>query len=390
MNDPTLPLSYARIDLTALAGNVRALKQHIGPSVELMAVVKANAYGHGATPVAQTALQHGASRLAVARTDEGVELRQAGITAPILVMGYELPARAEILVSHQLTTTVNTLEMAEALNARAVALGVKATVHLKIDTGLSRFGLMPDEAPSFAARLSSMPGLDIEGAFTHFSEADSSDPAYTRQQLATFLDTLAAMTGMGVRLRWRHAANSAAVLDLPETHLDAVRPGIALYGLNPGATQPPAVPLRPVLSLHSRVARVRELSPGVGVSYGRTFITHQPTLAALVPIGYGDGYHRLLSNRGAVLIRGQRARILGRVCMDNIIVDASDIPGVRQDDEVVLIGRQGAETLSADDVAAWAQTIHYEITTGLLPRLPRVYVGSRESGVAKPKAGSGC
>jgi alanine racemase len=370
--------TYAEIDLDAIAHNVAALKTHVGPTVEVMAVVKANAYGHGAIQVARVALESGAGRLAVARVAEGVQLRRAGLTCPILVMGYAVPDESVAVVEHGLTATVNTPEVARAVSGRAVGLGRTATVHVKVDSGMGRFGLLPEEVVPFVDEIAGLPGLDLEGIYTHFAVADLPDKTYTRQQFATFRQVLDAVERAGHRFRVRHAANSAATLDLPETHLDAVRVGIAIYGLRPSDEVEPAVPLRPALSLKSRVARLRTLPAGSSISYGRTFVTQRPTPVVLVPVGYGEGYHRLLSNRGAVLIGGRRAPIVGRVCMDQFVVDVSHIPGVAEGDEVVLIGAQGDQRITAEEIAGLAGTINYEVTTGLLQRIPRLFLRGGE------------
>jgi len=367
-------VTWAEIDLDALAHNARELKRRAGGQAELIAVVKANAYGHGVVTVARSALEAAATRLAVVRTLEGVQLRRAGIEAPILLMGYTLPSEAETIVRWRLTPTVNTWPQAEALSAAAVARGQPLPVHIKADTGMGRFGLLPEEVLPFAQALVQLPGLQLEGFYTHFSVADAADKTYTRCQFDIYRRLLARLDDAGLSIPLRHVANSAATLDLPEMALDGVRCGIALYGLRPSVEVEPTVPLRPVMSLKSRVARVRTLPAGSSVSYGRTYTTTQPTPVALVPAGYGDGYHRLLSNRGSVLIHGRRAPIAGRVCMDQFVVDVSDIPGVRQDDEVVLFGRQGEAEITADEVAGWAETINYEVTTGILPRVTRIYL----------------
>ncbi len=366
-----MSITYTAVDLDAIRHNVRALLQHT--RTRLIAVVKANAYGHGAVQVARAALQAGADRLAVARAEEGVELRAAGVRGPILVMSYTPPAFADDLVAWQLTTTINDMESAHALSAHAEAAGRIAPVHIKVDTGMGRFGLLPEEVAPFIDHITALPGLKLEGLFTHFAVADetsAASKAYTRQQLDTFCEVLQAVK---TNIQIRHAANSAAALTFPESRLDAVRVGIALYGLRPNAAVQPPVALRPALALKSRVARVRTLPPGASISYGRTYTTRHPTPVALVPAGYGDGCHRLLSNRGAVLIRGQRAPIVGRVCMDQFVVDVTHIPGVQRDDEVVLIGAQGEARITAEEVAGWAETINYEVVTSLLPRAKRVY-----------------
>ncbi len=366
--------NYALIDLDAIAHNVAALKQRVGSGTELWAVVKANAYGHGIVPVARTALSAGATRLAVARIAEGVALRRAGVTAPILVMGYHTPAETEAAIAHDLTMTVNDEAFVRALAEQARDAGVQAQVHVKVDTGMGRFGRLPDELLSFLERLTHYPQLALEGLWTHFATADEADKTFARKQFAMFRYA-AFLARDKFEIPYLHVANSAAILDMPETHLDAARPGIAIYGLYPSAEVSADVALRPALTLVSHVGRVRTLPPGASVSYGRIFIAQKRTRVALLPIGYGDGVHRLLSNRGQVLIRGRRARIIGRVCMDNIMVDVTDVDGVQEEDEAVLIGRQGEDRISAEEVATCAQTINYEVTTSLLPRATRVYIG---------------
>lgn len=365
-------ITWAEIDLDALAHNVRQIRAFVGPRVEVMAVVKADAYGHGAVPVARTALAAGATRLAVHRVHEGIALREAGIDAPILVLGYVPLSAAELVVKYRLTPTVITVEMLERLNALAPE---GFPVHVKVDTGMGRYGLLPHEVLDFLAALRRFPRLRLEGLYTHFATADEADTTYLRHQWRVFQDVLTSVTAAGWSIPLRHACNSAALFALPEAHLDAVRSGIALYGMKPSLEWEPPVPLRPVLSLKSRVARVRVLPAGSSIGYGRTYITPRPQRVALVPVGYGDGYIRALSNRGQVLIRGRRCRILGRVSMDQIVVDADPVPDVGMEDEVVLIGAQGQERITAEEVAAWAGTINYEVTTLLQPRVPRFYRG---------------
>ncbi len=375
-----LPLSYVEVDLDAIAHNIRTLKTHVGPRVALMAVVKANAYGHGAVEVAQTALKHGAERLAVARAGEGIELRKAGITAPILAMSYTPPGDMDAVVAHNLTVAVTERETAEALSARAVAQGRIMPVHVKVDTGMGRFGLLPEEVVPFLNWLTTLPNLTLEGLYTHFAVADLADKTYTREQFRIFQRVAAEAQTAGHTIPLRHVANSATILDLPDMHLDAVRPGVATYGLRPSGEVPPALPLRPALAIKSHVARVRTLPAGSSISYGRTYITPRETPVALIPVGYGDGYHRLASNRGAVLINGKRAPIVGRVCMDQFVVDISLVGSVKLGDEVVLLGRQGDGYITAEEIAGWTETINYEVTTSLLPRLPRLY---RENGALR-------
>jgi alanine racemase len=371
-------VSWAEIDLDAIAFNVQAIRRQVGPDVEIMPAVKANAYGHGAVPVAKVALQAGATRLAVHRAIEGSELRQGGVDAPVLVMGYTPPEGAPLIAQFGLTASLMTLEFAQALSAAAGGLGRSLPVHIKVDTGMCRYGLMPGEVLEFARKLITLPHVSLEGIFTHFSTADSLDQTHVRRQLAVFKDVLETLHGAGIEIPLPHAANSAAIMRLPEAYFKAVRPGIAFYGMQPSAEWAPTFEIHPALTLKSRVCRVRTLPVGSGVSYGRTFITPRETVAALVPVGYGDGFHRILSNKAQVLVRGRRAPLMGRVCMDQFVVDVSDIPGVQLEDEVVLVGSQGAETLRAEEVAQLAGTINYEVTTSLLPRVARLYLRGGE------------
>ncbi len=371
LNPQEAPLTWIEVDLDAIAHNVSAIKAHVGPGVQVMAVVKANAYGHGALPAALAALHGGAQRLAVARAGEGLALRAAGIAAPILVLGYTPPQEVFQAVEAGLTLTVTEADVAARVAEAAQALGRPAAVHVKVDTGMGRFGLLPEEVVGFAQALTTHSGIVLEGLFTHFAVADAADSTYTRAQFVVFQQVLAALEGAGIAIPLRHVANSAATLALPETHLDAVRPGIAIYGLRPSGEVAPAVTLRPALALKSHVARVRTLPAGSSISYGRTYITPRALPVALVPVGYGDGYHRLLSSRGAVLINDRRCPIVGRVCMDQFVVDVSEAGAVAVGDEVVLIGAQGEDCITADEVARQAETINYEVVTGLTARPPR-------------------
>ncbi|MHC1782051.1 MAG: alanine racemase [Anaerolineaceae bacterium] len=371
-------VTWAEINLDAIAYNVKAYQKHVGPEVEVMAVVKANAYGHGAVPVAKVALAAGATRLAVHRLNEAVELRQAGLTAPILIMGYTPPEGARQVVRWGLTPSLITLEFAQALSTQASAAGVQVPVHIKVDTGMSRFGLMPSEMLDFARTLGQFPGLQLEGLFTHFATADSLDQTHVRWQLAEFTKVISTLKANRIEIPCVHAANSAAAMTLPEAHFNAVRIGIAMYGMDPSDEWPPVFKIIPALCLKSTVCRVRDLPAGAGISYGRTYVTDQPMKAALVPVGYGDGYHRILSNKASVLIHGQRAPIRGRVCMDQFVVDITHIPEVQIGDEVVLVGSQDGAVIRAEEVAKLAGTINYEVTTSLLPRVPRLYFSGGE------------
>lgn len=364
--------TYIEVDLDAIAHNVRTARQFVDPA-QVMAVVKANAYGHGAVEVAKTALENGASWLGVARVIEGAQLRQAGITAPILVMSYAVPLEMQVAVVFDLTMTVTELEVAEALSTYASRLHRSAKVHVKVDTGMGRYGLLPKEVVGFLNEIRKLPNLEIQGLYTHFSTADDPNKTYTQKQFEVFKKVAVAVEKGGYQMPMYHAANSAATMYHPETHLDIVRLGVAMYGLRPNAAVAPAFEIRPALTFKSHVARVRVLPKGASLGYGRTYVTPAEMPIALVPVGYGDGYHRMLSNRGAVLINGRRAPIVGRVSMDQIMLDVSGVGDVQAGDEVVVMGRQGREHITAEEIGAWGDTINYEVTTGLLPRVPRFY-----------------
>jgi alanine racemase len=372
MHDPTV----IEVDLAAIVRNLGAIRGHVGDGVQIMPVVKANAYGHGAVEVARVCAANGADRLAVARVAEGIALRAEGITLPINVLSYGRAAEMEAVVAHDLVPAVGEISIAQALAESAQAAGKVARLHIKVDTGMGRFGLPPDEVLPFVKLVLQMTALEIEGIFTHFGVADSveeEDRAYTRKQIETFNRVVDGLQQADIDIAIRHAANSAATMYYPDAHYDLVRPGISLYGLRPNRDLDPAFELSPALSLKSRVARVKTLPAGMGIGYGRTVITQREMPVALIPVGYGDGYHRLMSNRGAALINGIRVPIVGRVSMDQIIVDVSEAGAVQVDDEVVLLGAHGGERITADDIACWAETINYEVTTSLLARLPRIY-----------------
>lgn len=380
-------VTWAEIDLDAIAWNVNAFRRIIGDGIDIFAVVKANAYGHGAIPITQAALMAGAKRAAVHRLVEAIELRDGGIEAPILVMGYTPPAGASAVVEKRLTPSVITLEFAEALSRQAQAAGVTVPVHIKVDTGMSRYGIMPSDVVGFARELGRQPGIILEGLFTHFATADWLDQSYTLQQIEVFNQLLKELKGARINFPVVHAANSAALAVRPEAYFNAVRPGISLYGLPPSPEWSAPFELKPALTLKSRVSRVADLPAGSTVSYGRTYIATHRIRAALIPVGYADGYPRALSNRGYVLVHGQRAPVIGRVCMDQFVVDISGIENVQQDDEVVLIGQQGDETITVQELADLAGTIQNEIIASLSARVVRVYLrdGKLESATSLRK-----
>jgi len=365
----------ALIDLDAVAHNTRELKRIASPRAELMAVVKADAYGHGIREVAGTCLENGATRLGVAILDEALVLRSAGLDAPILVLGPLFPYQAETAVRSGVAATVSTPGEAAALGDAARRAGLVARVHVKVDTGMSRLGVFPDAAGAAAVeRVASTPGVEVEGIYTHFAAADEADKSHARHQFELFLGFLDGLRRRGLEFPLRHAANSAALLDMPETHLDMVRPGVLIGGIWPSAEVRRIAGLRPAMALRTSVGFVREVPAGSTVSYGCTYRTASPAVLATLPLGYCDGYKRLLSNSAEVLVHGSRAPVRGRVCMDQTIIDVSDIPAVRAGDEVIALGRQGDEEVTADDLAALAGTIGYEIVTTVGRRVARLYV----------------
>jgi alanine racemase len=369
----------AEIDLGAIRANVETACGLAGAGVEVMAVVKADAYGHGALPVAQAALEAGASWLGVAIPEEGIWLREAGIEARILVLGPAPPEQADLVVRHGLDQCVTEVGQAETLNRAARRAGQPAAVHLKVDTGMRRVGVSPAEVLPAAARLSSLDYLRLDGLMTHLAEADAEDPAFTQEQLRAFREAEAVLRGVGIRVPVRHAANSAGLVYHPEARLDLVRPGIMLYGCPPAARPRPGdPPLVAALRFRTEIVQLKDVPTGASISYGRTFVAPRPLTVATLPVGYADGLSRLLSNVGQVLVGGRRAPILGRICMDMTMVDVTGVPGVAVGDEAVLIGRQGDDEITADEHAAWQGTISYEVLCAIGPRVPRVYRATQE------------
>ncbi len=364
--------AWLEIDMEAVAGNVRALRRLIGPDVALMAVLKADAYGHGAVRVARTALNNGAAWLGVASLNEALVLREAGIDAPVLILGYTPPWEARTAVANAITVALYDLQVARALSCAANDLGLVARAHLKVDSGMGRLGLQPEEVAGFLRQAMPFPGLVIDGIFSHLATADEPDLSYVFEQQRRFEAALESAAKEGCRPRWVHMAGSAATLRLPNCRYNLVRPGIALYGLAPSPDAPLPAGMRPALQFKCQVAQVKTIPAGGSVGYGRAFRATVPTRIAVIPVGYADGFRRSPSNWGEVLVHGQRAPLVGNVCMDQAMIDVSAIDGVRTGDEVVLIGQQGGLSISAEDVAARLGTISYEVVSALLARVPRV------------------
>jgi alanine racemase len=374
---------WIEVDLDAIAHNVGVVRSLVGPRCGIMAVVKGQAYGHGAMAVARAALDAGASWLAVSRVREGSFLRSAGIDAPILVLSPVALAEISVAAKLELRVTVVKSHDAQVFSDAALVAGTTLPVHVKLDTGMSRYGVPLDEARQVARDVSNLPGLRLEGVYSHFATADEPDLTFALTQLMAFTDAVSALRAEGLGWEITHMAASAATLALEQSRLDLVRLGISLYGLYPSQQLRGRAELLPALSLHGRVARVFPLEPGQSVGYGRTFVAESPLVAALVPLGYADGLPRSHSNRGAALVNGHRVRMIGRISMDQCVVDVTGCGNVRDGDPVVLIGSQGNETIGCDEFAALSGTISYEALTSLGFRIPRVYMRSgRVVGVA--------
>lgn len=368
--------TFCLIDIRALRWNFREVRKKVGQKVKILSVVKADAYGHGAREVAKALAEAGSDAFGVTTVAEGIELREAGIRAPILILAGVYPEEIDALLQNQLTPAIGSVEMLQRLEAVARKLGGSIKFHLKVDTGMGRIGLLSSEIDSWLPELEKIRALKLEGLFSHFSQAESRNEEYTKRQLKNFLSVVERLRGAGFDPPLVHMAKSAAVMTLPDSYFTMVRPGLILYGIHPSPAMIKQIALKPVLSWRTRVLQLKRLPRGSSIGYGRTFVTKRKSLVATLPVGYADGYHRLLSNRGAVLVRGKRAPVVGRISMDLTMIDVTDIGGVEQGDEVVLLGRQGAETISADEMAQWAETISYEIFTSISSRVPRIHYSS--------------
>jgi len=364
------------VDHAALRWNLRQIREKVGSRIKILSMVKANAYGHGAAAAARTLASAGGDAFGVATLEEGVELRQAGIRAPILVLAGAYADQLEEFLTHSLIPVVHDLDTTKRLEKALQQRGSTLNVHLKIDTGMGRLGLVAAETAEWVGEVKKLKAIRIAGVFSHFSHAESVEGDYTRQQLDIFNRVVDQLRAENIRPPLVHLANSAATIALPAAYFDMVRPGIMLYGVYPSPAMASQIVLKPVLAWKTKILQLKKVPAGTSVSYGQTFITKRESLIATLPIGYADGYPRLLSNRGEVLIGGQRAAVAGRVCMDLTMIDVTDIRNVKQGDEVVLLGRQGDAEISADQIAAWANTISYEILTSIGARVPRIHYNS--------------
>lgn len=365
---------WAEVNLDNIVYNLEQVRKRVSAETLIMAVVKADAYGHGVIPVARRVVEAGADRLAVALPEEGVELREAGFKLPVQVLGEILPPQYPLILDYDLIPTIGKIETARGLNQLAVRKGVLQKVHLKVDTGMGRIGTLPDSAVEFVLKIAQLSNLELEGLMTHFATADEENKEYTYYQWERFNYVIRKLEAEGVSIPIKHAANSATIIDLPQFELDMVRPGIMLYGLRPSPEVDNSLSLKPALSWKARIIYLKEVPAGTAISYGSTYITPRRSRIATIPLGYADGYSRLLSNKGQVLIHGRRAPVRGRVCMDQFMVDVTEIPDVSVGDEVVLIGKQGKEEITATEIADLTGTINYEITCSISKRVPRIYL----------------
>jgi alanine racemase len=364
------------IDHDALRSNLRQIRDKVGSRVKILCMVKANGYGHGATEISQTLVGAGADAFGVATLEEAVQLRKAGIQALLIVLAGVFPDQLDPFVEYKLTPVVHDLISLRALDRESSRRQVQLKVHLKVDTGMGRLGFLAADVDQWISAIKQTESLHVQGVFSHFSHAESVQGDYTQKQLEIFKRVLGQLRSASVIPDLVHLANSAATITLPAAYFDMVRPGLMLYGVYPSPSMKEQIRLKPVLSWKTKILQLKNVPSGTSVSYGQTYVTERESLIATLPIGYADGYPRLLSNRGEALVRGQRARIAGRVCMDLTMIDVTDIRNVRQGDEVVLLGRQGGAEITADEIAAWANTISYEILTSIGTRVPRIHYNS--------------
>lgn len=367
--------AWAEIDLDAIAYNTRNIRKLIGDK-DLIAVVKANCYGHGVIDIIPTLLENGVSRFAVAMISEALEIRDNKITAPVMILGFTPLYLGEELINNNIEQTVYDLDYAKELSKIALTLNKKAKIHIAIDTGMGRIGFLPNEKSiDNITEICSLEGIEVIGIFTHFSTSDEKDKEYSHEQFTKMLSVMDTLKKRGIDIPLKHVANSGAIIDLPDTYLDAVRAGIILYGYYPSdEIDKNNLALKPALTLKATITNVKTLEKDMYVSYGRTFKTSNETIVATIPVGYADGYLRKLAENGKVIIKGEFAPIIGRICMDQFMIDVTNIPDVKIGDEVILLGEKNGLKYNADDMAKKLDTINYEVTCMLKSRLPRVYI----------------
>ena len=370
---------WAEIDLDKLAHNMKEIRR-VSRSKDIIAVIKADGYGHGALDIAPVLLQNGATRFAVAVISEALELRKGGIDVPIMILGYTPAVFAEDIVKYHIEQTVFTYDLAEAISKEAVKQGETAKVHIAVDTGMGRIGFLPnEESAKEVLKISQLPGLKIEGMFTHFSVADEENKEYTKIQFKMYNEFNDLLEKNGVHINMRHVANSASIIDIPEVHYDAVRPGIILYGYYPSEEViKENINLEPVMTVKANIVHIKSLPIGKYISYGRKFKTERESIIGTIPLGYADGYTRLLFEKGKVIVNGKFAPIVGRICMDQFMVDLTDVGEVHVGDEVILLGNSANLKYNADNIAEDLGTINYEVLCAVSKRIPRVYLKNGE------------
>ena len=372
--------AVCEVNLDNIGHNIREIKKKVG-NTKVLAVVKADGYGHGAVEVSKKAVQNGADWLGVAITDEGIRLREAQIDVPILILGYTPDNEIEDVIKNNLTQTIFSYEKALTFSKAALKLNKTAEVHIKIDTGMERIGFMPNqEGINEIMKISQLNNIKITGVFTHFADSDSADKTFAWEQFNKFLYMTNELEKRGIKDIIRHGANSGAILDIPEFYLDMVRAGIILYGLMPSNEVKKSIDIIPAMSLKTYVSFVKKVKKGTSIGYGRTFYTDKDTVVATIPVGYADGYFRLLSNKSKVLINGKYLPVIGNICMDQFMVDASEAADVKAEDEVVLFGEQNGLEITVDELAGLINTINYEIVCNVGRRIPRIYI---ENGIVK-------
>lgn len=377
--DQTRP-AWAEISLDNLAYNIRGLRKNVKEDTLITAIVKANAYGHGSTKAAGVFLNNGADRLAVATLSEAIELRKANIKAPILILGYTPQCQYPLVLKWDITQTIYDYKSAKILSEWAVQTNKTGIIHIKIDTGLGRIGLLPNkETIDNIINISKLPNLKIEGVYTHFAKADEKNKDYTVTQYTRFIDIIDKLEKEGIRIPIKHASNSAAIIDLPEYNLNMVRAGIMLYGYYPSEdVYKEKIDLKPAMTLKAKVFNVKEVAKGTGISYGQIFITERDSKIATIPIGYADGFTRLLTSKGEAFIKNKKVPIVGKICMDQCMLDVTDIEDIKDGDEAVLFGYAREEYPSIDEIAHKLNTINYEIMCMIGRRIPRVYIQNGE------------
>ncbi len=366
--------AFLEVDLDRLSFNITNIRKKIGKKVEFMAVVKADGYGHGAYQVAKTALRSGVDCLGVAVLEEGVELREKGIKGKIVNLYPELPGREKYVIEYDIEQVITDYDFALSLSRQARKKGKIAKVYVEVDTGLGRYGLASEETAKLAKRICDLGNIKLEGIISQFSNSDGKDKSFAKQQLSIFTKTIHHLESSGYKIPKKSIANSGAVLDIPESYFNQVRVGHLLYGLYPSEETSESIKVKPILEWKSRIMFIKEVEKNVPLGYGRTYYTKEKSKIATVPLGYADGYSRLLSNRAEVLVGGKRLPVVGRVCMDAFMVDITSLPDTEVGDEVVLVGKRGKEEISAHDLGKWTGTFSYEILTRIGKRVPIVYL----------------